>query len=171
MIVYDTKKIDKFNGIKYFWFERWLFEKKEISSWWKISASLVIFVPWSALFASYQQTNSVCFSQFRKSISWPAKHNAIQWLVCTSCLLTEPMGSKKCKKNRSWEGLTKVMIIARYITHVTEPFIIQPLCQLISVKPVDRVRKSADICCPVSDQSILIRVMDLPSHIQKQCNK
>ena len=80
----------------------------------------------------------------------------------------ETNGSQKMqKKSKSWEGLTNVMFIARYITHVTEPYIIQPLCQLISVKPVDRVPRSADIRCPVSDQSILIRVIDLPSHIFK----
>ena len=53
MNVYDAKKIDKFNGINDFLFERWLFEKKDISSWLIFFTSLHLFLPksafWSAL--------------------------------------------------------------------------------------------------------------------------
>ena len=64
-MVYAAKKIDKFNRINDFWFERWLFEKKEIFSWWNFSASLHWYLyPWSALIIE---------------IYWPSSHSLTDW--------------------------------------------------------------------------------------------
>ena len=39
------------------------------------------------------------------------------------------------------------------------------------LKPFNKVRRSADIDGPVSDQFTLIKIIDLPTYIQKQWNK
>ena len=39
--------------------------------------------------------------------------------------------------------------------------------RLLTVKPVNKVRRSADISCPVSDQPILIKFIDLKEQFER----
>ena len=107
--LYVSKKIDKFNVINYFWFERWLFEKKEIFYLWKLSASLLLFCTEISLF------------ECTRSLLWRIKLN---WFECWANVCNAVLGNR----------LEFIAKVPRFdFKPCDDCYFCEALCQLISV--------------------------------------
>ena len=119
-MVYVSKKIDKFNVINYFWFERWLFEKKEIFYLWKLSASLLLFCTEISLF------------ECTRSLLWRIKLN---WFECWAKVCNAVLGNR----------LEFIAKVPRFdFKPCDDCYFCQPLCQF--VRSVMSIQINSALC-------------------------